>query len=501
MLARRILVARLFHESHGFNPVTTGAERFEVQRGAALAQALATAGTTLGGLARKLQSLGHEVVPLLSAAAPPSGPVDHAFYVALRDELLERARRDDFDAIALELHGAMCTTALKDAEGDLLARLRDVVGPEKWIAIGLDLHAHVTPTMLGAVDICIACKENPHSDVVECGTRVATCLDAALAGRLRPVTTLVKVPMLLPGGQETGSGPLAELHARARALAAQHTEFHDISLFNVFRSIDDAGIGQAVTVLSHGPSEAATSAAQELGSQFWARRAEFRDDLLSIDDALDFAARHREKRPFVLADMGDRVLAGAPGDSTAILQVAFRHLPPLRGVLPVTDPDSAAAAIAMGVGASFTRAIGGRMTPGFTPFEISGTVTHVSRGNFTIAGVYQQGEAASHGAAAVVLVDGRLSVLLTSAASFTHDPAAFTSQGIDLAAQDFVVAKSGYHFKLNFAGIATPLSVATPGIGYYTPGLLPWRSARFWPEHDIAAPDFCPTIFDRRHPS
>src|SRR5207245_8349195 len=98
------------------------------------------------------------------------------------------------------------------------------------------------------------------------------------------------------------------------------------------------------------------------------------------------------------------------------------------------------------------------------------------------------GEESSLGATAVLLVDGRLSILLTSKPGFTHDPAAFASQGIDIAAQDFVVVKSGYHFKLNFAGIGTPLSVATPGIGYYTRGLLHPKKARFWPEHDISEP-------------
>ncbi len=496
--AKRILVARLFHELHGFNPIRTAAERFEVLRGGALADALATSGSTLGGLARELQSLGHDVVATLSAVAAPSGPVDHAFYVSIRDEFLARVRQGDFDAIALELHGAMCTTALKDVEGDLLTRLRALVGPDRCIAIGLDLHAHVTPAMLRAVDLCIACKENPHSDVVQCGERVAECLDAVLNGRLHPVTVMVKVPMLLPGAQETGSGPLFDLHARARAWCKKQPEFWDISLFNVFRSIDDVDIGQAVTILSDGDSSAAIEAAGELARLFWDWRDRFRDDFLSIDEALETVARHRDRRPFVLADMGDRVLAGAPGDSTAILQKTLQHPARLRGAIPVTDPGSAAAAIGAGVGAPFKRGVGGRMTPGFVPFDVSGVVSHVSAGHFTIAGPYQRGETASHGQAAVILVDGRISLLLTSAASFTHDPAAFTSQGIDLATQDFVVAKSGYHFKLNFDGLATPLSVATPGIGYYTPGLLPWVSARFWPEHAIAEPNFSPAVFDHR---
>src|SRR5579872_2398336 len=71
-------------------------------------------------------------------------------------------------------------------------------------------------------------------------------------------------------------------------------------------------------------------------------------------------------------------------------------------------------------------------------------------------------QAALSGHTAALVIDDRLSILLTSKPGFTHDPAAFLSQGIDVTAQDFVVVKSGYHFKLNFAGIGTPVSVATP---------------------------------------
>src|SRR3546814_7628034 len=79
-------------------------------------------------------------------------------------DLIAAARESACEAVALVLHGAMATDALADAEGDLLTDLRAAVGPAVAIGIGLDLHGHVTPAMLEAVDICIACKENPHGD-------------------------------------------------------------------------------------------------------------------------------------------------------------------------------------------------------------------------------------------------------------------------------------------------------------------------------------------------
>ncbi|MCT7378264.1 M81 family metallopeptidase [Chelativorans salis] len=482
---RRILVGCIFHESHGFSPHVTTGDQFEIYRGGKLIDQAHRSSTTLGGIVSKAQDLDLSVVPSVSVSAPPAGPVDHGFYMTIRDELVDLARREACDAVALELHGAMGTTELADAEGDLLAALSQAVGPDIPIGIGLDLHAHVTGAMLGAVDICIACKENPHSDVVRCGERVVEGLLAMLDGDLRPVTAMAKAPMILPGAAETAEGPLAAVHARARSIQAAHPEIWDISLYNVFRYVDDEDIGQAAVVISNGASDSGVQAAEELARLFWEWRERFHDDLLSIDQALDIVATGDGQRPYVLADMGDRVLAGAPGDSTAIIARALARSDGLRGAIPVTDPDSVEAATAAGVGAHVTLDIGGRLTPGFSPLKITGTITGVGDGRFIMAGPFRGGEETSLGQTAVLVVDDRLRILLTSKPGFTHDPAAFTSQGIDLRSQDFVVVKSGYHFKLNFAGIGTPLSLTSPGIGYYTRGQLDWKKARFWPEHDF----------------
>lgn len=494
---RRILVGRFFHESHCFSPEITSSERFEIKRGEDLIAQARQSGTTLGGIVKRVGELGYEAIPTVSAVAPPGGLVDHDFYIQIRDELIALARQERYDAIALELHGAMATTELADAEGDLLTRLREAVGPDVPIGVGLDLHAHVSLAMLRSVDILIACKENPHSDVVLCGERVAECVADVLDGKLEPVLTMAKVPMILPGAAETSTGPLAELHARARAFALANPEIRDISLFNVYPHADDTDMGQAIVVLTNGPSKLALAIAKELAQLFWTWRMHFGDDLLTIDEALNLISRDADRRPYILADMGDRVLAGAPGDSTAIIEHALARGGRLRGTIPVTDPVSVEVAAKAGLGAHVTLDIGGRMTPGFVPHRVSGVVAGLSEGRFVIKGPFGAGEESSLGDTAVLVVDDRLSILLTSKPGFTHDPAAFASQGIDVADQDFVVVKSGYHFKLNFAGIGTPLSVATPGIGYYTPGLLHRKNARFWPEHDIFEPQIRSVVYGR----
>ncbi|MCF6108928.1 M81 family metallopeptidase [Mesorhizobium muleiense] len=495
--APRILVARIWHESNGFNPQPTSAADFQISEGDELLTAAATSGSTLAGIIQQLSKEQVDILPSLSVVAPPSGLVDHAFFLKVKERLISDAIALKPDAIALELHGAMGTTLVEDAEGDLLAGLRAAVGEKVPIGVGLDLHAHVTDAMLAAVDICIACKENPHSDVIECGEKVAAYLLAMLNGSLRPVTAMAKIPMILPGAAETATGPLREIHDQARVATKECPAIWDVSLFNVFRYADDEDIGQAAVVLTNDAGSKGELVAETLARAFWEKRARFADDLLSIDEALDTVAAANSHRPFVLADMGDRVLAGAPGDSTAILEASLRRRDGLRGAIPITDPHAVDIAFEAGVGNIVSCAVGGRITPGFGSLPITGKVIHLSSGDFTLAGPFQGGEPSSMGRTAVVEIDNRLLIVLTAKAAFSHDPAVFTSQGIELASRDFFVVKSGYHFKLNFGAAATPLLVRTPGVGYYTKGSLCYRKARFWPEHDTVAPAVNVRIFDR----
>ncbi|NRP75637.1 hypothetical protein ILFOPFJJ_06560 [Ensifer psoraleae] len=483
--AYRVVIARFCHESNRQNPETTGEDFFLIERGR---NTLRSPSGVLKGLAEKLAAVGVELEPVFSVDAPPSGLVDHAFYLRRREELLEAVRQLKPDAIGLDLHGAMGTTQIPDAEGDLLEALRLLVGPDVPIAIGLDLHAHLTWRMLDNTDICIGYKENPHSDTVECGEKVAELLIERLEGRLKPVTVSALVPMVLPGAQETASGPLADIHEKAREYTAQNPSIRDISIYNVYRFVDDDEIGQVVTVLSDGPDANAPSIAMDLVTRFWVERARFKDDLLSVDEVFELVRNSPQKRPFAIGDMGDRVAAGAPGDSTVLLAAALDHHPGLRGAVPVTDPAGAAQAIEAGVGATVSLSIGAGFTPGFKPRLITGRVEHVSDGAFVVEGCLGKGSRSEMGATAVLRVDDRVFVLLTTKPSCFLDPAAFSSQNLDLATLDFLVVKSGYHFALNFGDLATPVLVRTPGVGYYSPGQFTYEKSRFWPEVNIPNP-------------
>jgi microcystin degradation protein MlrC len=119
------------------------------------------------------------------------------------------------------------------------------------------------------------------------------------------------------------------------------------------------------------------------------------------------------------------------------------------------------------------------------PVELDARVSTLGDGRFVMRGPYQAGQPSSLGPTAVIEAGGH-NILLTTLAGLTQDPAAFTSQGIDIAHLDLIVVKSGYHFKLSFAGLATPLVIDTPGLTNWRPGLFAYRHARrCYPEDDV----------------
>lgn len=492
----RVLVAHLFHEGHCFNPIPTRASDFHVFRGAAAAEAARTSSGIFGGIFAALARTGADVIPVISAKARPGGEVERGFFESVLEEILAAAAREVPDAVCLSLHGAMLVDGISDPEGELLMRLRGVLPPASVIAIGLDLHGYCTPTMLAAADIVTACKHNPHSDLFETGQRTAAMALEAHSGTLRPVTACVRLPFMSRGRAETSEGPLSEMHARARAWLARAPALRDLSIFNTHSFVNAPGIGQVILAIADADAAGAIAAVQDIGAEYWARRAEFVGHWPEFDAVLDRVLAEPQNRPFVMGDRGDNVLAGAPGDQNRLLARLLERDPPIRVALPMTDPQAVAACREAGLGAEVELAIGGWVTPGLKPLPVRGRVVHLGSGDFVNRGAYMKGQPSRLGATATLAI-GRHHVLLTSEAGLTQDPAAFETNGIDIGAHDLLIAKSFYHFKLSFAGIATPIQADTPGLSSFRPLEQPYTAARpFWPVDEIELAHLPVTLFD-----
>lgn len=491
----RVFVSSIFHEGNSFSLLRTGTASFATVRGEALLEKVSLGSSALAGGCRALAAAGAEIVPGISAVSPPGGPVEDEVFERLRDEIVTGARLSRADGIFLDLHGAMVTESLDDPEGHLIAAVRQACSPETVIAVSVDLHAHVTPAMLSQADIVLACKENPHTDYDLAGERAATLLVETVRKQIAPITAAIWLPLIFGARMETARGALAELHARRRELLAAEPGLLDISICNCTTLVDVPGGGQCITAIADGEASIAVAAAEHLARMFWERRDAFSSDFSPLNSVLTEIAEGALRTPVILGDQGDRVLAGTAGDGTAIMSELASRWPRLHAVVPVTDPDAISSAKSVGIGGELDIAVGGGLSAGIEPFRSRWRVEALGTGRFVQDGPYLKNEPAELGDTAV-LRSGNLTVLATSLPGFTQDPAAFHSQGIDLAGQDVIVCKSGYHFKISFAAIGPCIVVDTPGISNYRPGLLPFTKRRpIYPEDTVPEPSFTAELF------
>jgi len=218
-----VLTAEFAHETNTFSRLETGYENFEARNcyfGDAAIAARGHANTELAGFLEVARTNDWRVVHVLSAAANPGGRVTADAFERLGGAIVAAARvhRDTIHGIALGLHGAMVTTFCEDGEGELLARLRAVVGPSLPIAITLDLHANVTRAMCALTNIIVSYQTYPHVDMRRTGRQAAEILQRAMAGEILPVTLRAHRPMLgEASGGRTDLGPMPGWLARARA--------------------------------------------------------------------------------------------------------------------------------------------------------------------------------------------------------------------------------------------------------------------------------------------
>lgn len=485
-MKRRILSGGIAQESHSFNPVLTKRERFTITEGDAAVQKARGTNSTLGGVVDAAEAEGCEVLVPVLYRAQSGGPVEDAVFGEALERMADAARRGDFDAIVLPLHGGMLTPKLADPEGVLIQALRAAVGPSVPITAAFDLHSYITSDTLDGLDFLAAYLTNPHADQAATARRAYAAAAAMLDDTLDPVGVSVRFPLLTLGHDRTDESPLQELHARAKAAVDAGTAY-DVSIFNAQQFLDVPGVGQ--TVLAYGNGQPPEALAMELASGLWEQRAKLREVYASVESCLDRLAS--TTRPLILGDQGDRVAGGGYGDSTFILNALLARKLDMSAAIPITDPDAVERCAAAGVGSEIELTFGGRITQISPPVRAKGIVVAAGQNQpVTYDGPSDQGTKTALAGFAVFAI-GQIRVLLTTEPYSYIDPGYFRAAGIDPASTSLIVTRSSYHFTLNFARIGDTVTVETPGITSYDVEKLPWRLARpFYPLDDIGfAPD------------
>src|SRR5262245_66294064 len=133
------------------------------------------------------------------------------------------AQAGPVDGVYLDLHGAMVTEHFDDGEGEILARVRRVVGTHVPIVASLDLHANVTRRMIETADGLVAYRTYPHIDMAATGARAAKLLLRTL-GAGKPLAHVMRPLDFLTGlsSQSTFIEPGRRLYELLEALEREH---------------------------------------------------------------------------------------------------------------------------------------------------------------------------------------------------------------------------------------------------------------------------------------
>ncbi|MBL8315631.1 MAG: M81 family metallopeptidase [Rubrivivax sp.] len=485
----RVFTGSLYTETNTFSPLPCGLAAFR-DRGYYPAgkhpdELLFYAGP-LWAARQRARERGWVLLEGMVASAQPAGIVTRQAYEALRDELLDDLKSAlPVDMVVLALHGAMVADGYDDCEGDVLTRVRQVVGPQVVVGVELDPHCHLSPCMLAQADLVICFKEYPHTDVAERAFELVDLCAEAAAGRVRPVASVADCEMIVT--VHTTREPARGFVDRMSAMEQQPGVL-SVSLAHGFAWGDTPDMGTKLLVYTDALAAPSPQQAKQRGQVLARQLADeligMRDQLTvqgpGIDEALD-QALSLGRGPVVLADSADNPGGGAAGDSTYLLQRLLARAIGPAAIGPLWDPMAVRFAFEAGVGAQLPLRVGGKTGPlSGEPVDAIWTVQALAH-DMTMRSL--SGAAIELGHCACVATAG-VSVILTTLRNQALATDLFTQLGMRLEDQRIVVVKSSQHFYTAFAPVAAKvIYVSAPGSVPFDLAQLPYRKARRpkWP--------------------
>lgn len=467
----RVAIAEFKQETNTFVPRPTTIADFEAWhrwRGREVIDGSAGTNVEIAGFLDVLDEAKIEAVPILATFAMSGGRVTVETHRQLLDDLLDGLRADGpFDGVLLALHGAMVTDGDDDPDGATIAAVRALIGPDVPLVVTLDLHANLTRRCVAHADAIVAFKTAPHIDQRDTGRRGAELLLKMLLHGARPVTSFIKLPMVVPASTHIHDlpGPFKRLMDAVIAAETGPDALLAASVLTVQPWLDIDEMGFAVVTVADGDQALADRTAVTLAAQAWAEREAFMDlELVPVADAIRRALAGTDG-PWVLSDLADGTGAGSPGDATAVIAALLAARPALPAYVCVRDPEAAEAAIAAGTGSSVDLMVGGKIDHVHNaPVRLTGTVAFAGPASFRFAGGGYTGVEMDMGRCAVVRI-GDVHVAILGAAVFTVDPAMYRAVGLEPEDARIVVVKSAIQFRAGYAGIAKEIILLdSPGM-------------------------------------
>ncbi len=450
----RIAIAGLAIESSTFSPALTDEEAFHAKTGDDIFSLYPFLSPDSTDRDRA------NWIPTLIGRALPGGTVTREAYESLVKQILDRLEKDKpYDGLFFDIHGAMSVVGLDDPEGDLIVRIREVVGKETLISTSMDLHGNVSMRLAQNTDLITCYRMAPHEDAGESKKRaVDNLLSRIESGKGKPAyKAWIPVPILLPGEKtSTRIEPGKSLYAQVAPAAAQEGII-DAAIWIGYAWADEPR-NHAVVMVTGDDKEKVTTTAAQLARRFWDVRSQFAfvAPTATLDESLDKALASK-KHPFIISDMGDNPTAGGAGDVTWTLKEILAR-PEFKSAngpsliyASIPGPDLVEQAIAAGVGGKVDAYAGAAIDARFAgPLKLAGTVKAIEQGDV-------------HAETEVVVQIGSVQVIVTKKRKPYHYEADFTRLQLDPRKADIVVVKIGYLVPELYDMRADWIMALTPG--------------------------------------
>jgi microcystin degradation protein MlrC len=380
-------------------------------------------------------------------AASPAGTTNRADYEFMRDEIIGQVKAAlPLDGVLLGLHGAMVAYGYDDTEGDVIERVRALVGPDCVIGVELDPHCHLTLKRVRLADIIILYKEFPHTDVVERAEDLLTLVLRTIRKEVQPVMSLYDCRQI---ASYPTTLPLMRAFVDKTAAMEGKNDVLSVSIAHCFPYADVPELSGRVLVITDHDKAKADRLATEIGQEFISMRGRTAPDYLSVDEGIE-AAIASNMGPVVMADPADNAGGGAPSDNTTILRRLIERNMADAAVGPIWDPIAVRLCFDAGEGARFPLRFGGKIGPASgMPIDAMVTVTALKRDCWQSFGPTQ----VPLGDCAAVQIGG-IRVALISARTQALGLELFRNLGIEPTEQKLVVVKSTNHFMAAFGPIA-----------------------------------------------
>src|SRR5262245_34855302 len=478
----RIAVAGFMHESNTFNALRADRAAFRAQNltlGPDFVDEWRDAHHEVGGFIEAVTAAGHELCPVAMAWATPSGPVADAVFDEVTDYLARELVRLQPDGVLVALHGAMVAESHLDADGEVLARLRRVVGPDLPIVVTLDLHGNISERLVEHSTAAIAYQTCPHVDQRARGKQAAALLHRILRREVQPRQAVAKPPLIVNiMVHDTSAEPLRSFMAECRTLEKQ-PGILAVSLLPGFAYADVPQMGPSVIVVTDEDEVLARRAADELGERLWQARDQLAARLPDPATAVT-QARKADKRPVVLVDTGDNVGGGSAGDGTVLLAELLRQ-GAAGCVVCLYAPDEAQQCHGAGVGAEVRLTVGGKVDRRHgEPLPVTGRVRRLHDGTYIEPEVRHGGKRVNHmGPSAVVELPGENLIVLNSLRHPPFSLGQLTCLGIEPHKQRILVLKAAIAYKAAYGPIAgTIIPVDTLGLTAVNPERFAYKHIR-----------------------